>query len=145
MCNVYYCVISAWAFYYLFASFAAVLPWTDCGSWWNNFKCLPLRVLSNDTMAWYQERFLNNSLSLNESESPVIQFWKWELTALTFLILFGSHLQSKMNLLFILQKKSPRHNFRHRWNWRHKVGFGFAIIVRLDDSLLRFMERDNKI
>jgi len=30
---VYYNMIIAYTLYYLFASFKAVLPWSDCGEW----------------------------------------------------------------------------------------------------------------
>uniref|UniRef100_H2Z9J5 Transporter n=1 Tax=Ciona savignyi TaxID=51511 RepID=H2Z9J5_CIOSA len=32
---IYYNVIIAYAFFYLFASFTSVLPWTLCNQWWN--------------------------------------------------------------------------------------------------------------
>ena len=44
--NVYYNIILAWTFYYLFASFTSLLPWSHCGNDWNTKSC---RVSINDT------------------------------------------------------------------------------------------------
>ena len=38
--GIYYNVIMAWAFYYLFASFTAELPWARCGHSWNTPSCV---------------------------------------------------------------------------------------------------------
>ncbi|XP_071499451.1 sodium-dependent noradrenaline transporter-like [Diadema antillarum] len=35
----YYNVVIAWSFYYLFASFTKLLPWTFCGNTWNTEWC----------------------------------------------------------------------------------------------------------
>lgn len=37
--NIYYNVILAWGFYYLFASFTSVLPWSHCNNQWNTPNC----------------------------------------------------------------------------------------------------------
>ncbi|KAJ7379135.1 hypothetical protein OS493_017633 [Desmophyllum pertusum] len=39
LCSVYYNVIIAWTFYYLFASFQKHLPWESCDSSWNSNLC----------------------------------------------------------------------------------------------------------
>ena len=38
--NVYYNVILAWAFYYLFSSLTTVLPWSHCQNEWNTESCV---------------------------------------------------------------------------------------------------------
>ncbi|CAL1546239.1 unnamed protein product [Lymnaea stagnalis] len=37
---IYYNIIIAWTFYYLFMSFKRVLPWTTCGNPWNTPLCV---------------------------------------------------------------------------------------------------------
>lgn len=37
--GLYYNVIIAWAFFYLFSSFTANLPWASCDNWWNTEAC----------------------------------------------------------------------------------------------------------
>ena len=37
---IYYNVIVAWTLYYLFMSFRAVLPWSQCGNEWNTEHCV---------------------------------------------------------------------------------------------------------
>ncbi|XP_047737396.1 sodium- and chloride-dependent glycine transporter 1 isoform X1 [Hyalella azteca] len=37
--GLYYNVIIAWAFFYLFSSFTASLPWASCDHWWNTEAC----------------------------------------------------------------------------------------------------------
>jgi solute carrier family 6 GABA transporter-like protein 6/8/11/12/13 len=51
--NIYYNVILAWAFYYLFSSFTSVLPWAHCNNEWNTDKCLRSNrdlIILNNTM-----------------------------------------------------------------------------------------------
>ncbi|XP_056911346.1 sodium- and chloride-dependent GABA transporter 2-like [Takifugu flavidus] len=60
-----YIIIIAWAFFYLFSSFSADLPWTTCGNYWNTDACLdltnPNQSLSRTT--------INTTL-------PVVEFWQ---------------------------------------------------------------------
>ena len=35
---IYYNLVIAYSFHYLFSGFAKVLPWTRCDAWWNRKK-----------------------------------------------------------------------------------------------------------
>ncbi|XP_062391838.1 sodium- and chloride-dependent GABA transporter 2-like [Sardina pilchardus] len=60
-----YIVILAWAFFYLFSSFSAELPWTNCDNSWNTESCMrnTKDVSSNNTTGG------NGTL-------PVVEFWE---------------------------------------------------------------------
>ncbi|XP_015278380.1 PREDICTED: sodium- and chloride-dependent betaine transporter-like [Gekko japonicus] len=64
--NIYYIIILAWALFYLFNSFAAVLPWATCDNPWNTEHCVDFL---NGT-SWE-----NGTVSANAT-SPVIEFWE---------------------------------------------------------------------
>lgn len=55
LCCVYYNVIIAWCLYYMFKSFARVVPWANCDNFWNTPNC-SLSKKSSDVVA-------NNGLS----------------------------------------------------------------------------------
>ncbi|XP_024921616.1 sodium- and chloride-dependent GABA transporter 3-like [Cynoglossus semilaevis] len=62
-----YIVIIAWAFFYLFFSFRAELPWATCGNDWNTGRCCCYSCVDfNQT---------NRSLILNTT-LPVVEFWQ---------------------------------------------------------------------
>ncbi|XP_075957594.1 sodium- and chloride-dependent GABA transporter 2-like [Anarhichas minor] len=61
-----YIVIIAWAFFYLFSSFSADLPWATCGHDWNTDSCLDIN-------------HPNLSLSMTSRQNttlPVVEFWQ---------------------------------------------------------------------
>ncbi|BFZ24502.1 hypothetical protein BsWGS_27541 [Bradybaena similaris] len=60
---IYYNVIIAWNFYFLFSSFSGVLPWTLCDQSWNTPHCMVLR---------------NSSLSGNGTQSVLASSEFWE-------------------------------------------------------------------
>ncbi|XP_069573918.1 sodium- and chloride-dependent betaine transporter-like [Brachyistius frenatus] len=59
-----YVIILAWAFFYLFSSFSAELPWATCGHDWNTDSCLD----SNHQNMSMTSR-VNTTL-------PVVEFWQ---------------------------------------------------------------------
>ncbi|XP_049599401.1 sodium- and chloride-dependent GABA transporter 2-like isoform X1 [Syngnathus scovelli] len=61
-----YITIIAWAFFYLFSSFSAELPWATCGNDWNTDSCVDISVA-------------NLSLGVTHRENitlPVVEFWE---------------------------------------------------------------------
>ncbi|KAM8897212.1 sodium- and chloride-dependent GABA transporter 2-like [Spinachia spinachia] len=61
-----YIIIIAWAFFYLFLSFSAELPWASCGHEWNTDSCLDIN-------------HPNLSLSMTSRRNttlPVVEFWE---------------------------------------------------------------------
>ncbi|XP_028602354.2 sodium- and chloride-dependent betaine transporter-like isoform X1 [Podarcis muralis] len=71
--NVYYIIILAWALFYLFNSFAAVLPWASCSNTWNTALCVD---------------FLNSSSSEDNimpanATSPATEFWERRVLGIT--------------------------------------------------------------
>ncbi|XP_036975565.1 sodium- and chloride-dependent GABA transporter 2-like [Acanthopagrus latus] len=61
-----YIVIMAWAFFYLFSSFSADLPWATCGHYWNTDSCLDV---SQPNVSLSVSSRLNTTL-------PVVEFWQ---------------------------------------------------------------------
>lgn len=47
LCCVYYNVIIAWCLYYMFKSFASIVPWANCDNWWNTPNCTLSKKASN--------------------------------------------------------------------------------------------------
>ncbi|ESP01958.1 hypothetical protein LOTGIDRAFT_111250 [Lottia gigantea] len=85
--NIDYNIILAWAFYYLFQSFQAVLPWSTCDNDWNTDNC---RIF-NESSAFngsvlYQT--MTHNLSLNQNTSgqvidSVTEFWERKVLQLS--------------------------------------------------------------
>ncbi|XP_057701561.1 sodium- and chloride-dependent GABA transporter 2-like isoform X1 [Corythoichthys intestinalis] len=63
--SIYYIIILVWAFFYLFSSLSAELPWASCRNSWNTETCVEFS----------QRRTLNWTVSENAT-SPVREFWE---------------------------------------------------------------------
>eukprot|EP00096_Caligus_rogercresseyi_P010579 TRINITY_DN3906_c0_g1_i1.p1 TRINITY_DN3906_c0_g1~~TRINITY_DN3906_c0_g1_i1.p1 ORF type:complete len:673 (+),score=124.55 TRINITY_DN3906_c0_g1_i1:229-2247(+) len=77
--DIYYCVIIAWTFFYLIASFTALpgLPWNTCDGWWNTEFCYNPEDVKNETLNTWNINHHNKTLFLgeNKTNSPVEEFW----------------------------------------------------------------------
>ncbi|XP_053723811.1 sodium- and chloride-dependent GABA transporter 2-like [Synchiropus splendidus] len=71
--NIYYTVILAWAFLYLFSSFNAELPWSSCNNTWNTERCVEFD--RNDVL-------FNVTVPANAT-SPVREFWERRVLNIT--------------------------------------------------------------
>uniref|UniRef100_A0AAR2LY39 Transporter n=1 Tax=Pygocentrus nattereri TaxID=42514 RepID=A0AAR2LY39_PYGNA len=71
--SIYYIIILAWAFFYLFSSFSSQLPWASCSNAWNTESCFEFDRLDN---------FGNLSIPQNAT-SPVKEFWERRVLNIT--------------------------------------------------------------
>ncbi|KAG5837923.1 hypothetical protein ANANG_G00218260 [Anguilla anguilla] len=69
--GIYYIIILAWAFLYLFSSLSAELPWATCGNTWNTDTCIALG--QNSTTDYFAA----------DATSPVIEFWEGRVLGLS--------------------------------------------------------------
>nr|WLN44358.1 AAT3 [Sinonovacula rivularis] len=72
MTSMYYNMVLAWAFYYMFASFTSELPWTDCNNKWNTKYCaqkVPLRACDG------KEEVRNEDGSCYNADENLIGVW----------------------------------------------------------------------
>ncbi|XP_041804536.1 sodium- and chloride-dependent GABA transporter 2-like [Chelmon rostratus] len=70
--SMYYIVILAWSFRYLFSSFHTVLPWTSCNNTWNTENCTD----------YGQNYSLNGHINENAASS-VSEFWQRRVLCLS--------------------------------------------------------------
>ncbi|KAF5909366.1 sodium- and chloride-dependent GABA transporter 2-like isoform X2, partial [Clarias magur] len=71
--SIYYVIILAWAFFYLFSSFSLEVPWATCSNAWNTATCTEFDKMDN---------LLNSSIPENAT-SPVKEFWERRVLNLT--------------------------------------------------------------
>uniref|UniRef100_A0A4W4F102 Transporter n=1 Tax=Electrophorus electricus TaxID=8005 RepID=A0A4W4F102_ELEEL len=71
--SIYYIIILAWAFFYLFSSFSAELPWASCTNNWNTGSTCTFDSLGS---------FSNLSI-LHNATSPVKEFWERRVLNIT--------------------------------------------------------------
>ncbi|XP_008407030.1 sodium- and chloride-dependent GABA transporter 2-like isoform X1 [Poecilia reticulata] len=63
---VSYIVIQAWAFFYLFSSFSAELPWASCGNSWNTESCVEFD----------KKNMSSNWTAAANATTPATEFWE---------------------------------------------------------------------
>ncbi|KAL5109613.1 Sodium and chloride-dependent glycine transporter 1 [Taenia crassiceps] len=81
--SLYYNVIIATAFFYLFASFNSHLPWASCDNWWNTDTCRVIGAQSNisgsnatsPAVEYYNNYVLQKSSGFDDFGTPV-----WHIT-----------------------------------------------------------------
>ncbi|MEQ2172234.1 hypothetical protein GOODEAATRI_019037, partial [Goodea atripinnis] len=71
--SIYYIVILAWAFLYLFSSFNSELPWATCGNSWNTENCVEFDQRPD---------YFNMTIPANAT-SPVREFWERRVLNIT--------------------------------------------------------------
>ncbi|KZS15995.1 Sodium- and chloride-dependent neutral and basic amino acid transporter B(0+) [Daphnia magna] len=83
----YYCVLMALAFFYLFASFQAVLPWTECDPEWATEKCysssmanLSMFNLTSENVSSAEEYFYIYVLKKSPDMDSGLGVPDWRLT-----------------------------------------------------------------
>ncbi|XP_029462577.1 sodium- and chloride-dependent neutral and basic amino acid transporter B(0+)-like isoform X2 [Rhinatrema bivittatum] len=85
--SIYYNVIIAYSFFYLFASFQRVLPWSDCYEWANENCSKTIIGFCNTSsemniitvnMTWVDQNNLTciNSIVWKKTELPSQQYWR---------------------------------------------------------------------
>ncbi|XP_061197519.1 sodium- and chloride-dependent GABA transporter ine-like [Saccostrea echinata] len=74
--TTYYNVIIAWAFYYLFNCFQAVLPWVGCNHDWNSPNCWDGTTHQNFTNGTTNSSYVAASVKPNGSISPTEDFYQ---------------------------------------------------------------------
>ncbi|CAD5210387.1 unnamed protein product [Bursaphelenchus okinawaensis] len=72
MCISYFCVIVAWAIYYMIASFNSTFPWETCNNYWNDNKC----VTGKESQADLHRTVANLSRYGLSTETSVEQYWE---------------------------------------------------------------------
>ena len=71
--NIYYNVIMGWGFYYLFASFTKVLPWSNCDNPWNTELCRKASYAYSNINQTVREYVGNYSETLEANRTPEAQ------------------------------------------------------------------------
>lgn len=74
--NIYYIVILGWAFFYMFHSFQAVLPWSHCGNKWNTAACFAGKKFLSENITINGTFNGTRTFEDNSTVSPIVEFWK---------------------------------------------------------------------
>ncbi|XP_053354684.1 sodium- and chloride-dependent GABA transporter 2-like [Clarias gariepinus] len=90
--SIYYIIIMAWAFFYLFSSFSTELPWASCSNVWNTETCVEFDK---------KDKFSNWSRSENAT-SPEQEFWEKKVLNLTSSVDELGHVRWELALCLLL-------------------------------------------
>ncbi|KAJ8265955.1 hypothetical protein COCON_G00150540 [Conger conger] len=71
--SIYYIIILAWAFFYLFSSLSSELPWASCGNTWNTESCVE----------YSQKNLSGNWTFSGNATSPLKEFWERQVLNIT--------------------------------------------------------------
>lgn len=84
--NIYFIVIVSWICFYFVSSFASLLPWQRCDSYWNTKACRDVSggaanathgILTNLTTS------NNGTVALSRDSSSVVEFWERRVLGIT--------------------------------------------------------------
>ena len=114
MVMIYYNLVIAYSFHYLFSGFQKILPWTRCDAWWNSpqtrAECLIISSgeLSDDQLDCSIGQSTNNSILFWKDNSTFQQDW-----------IRVQHLESTVS--FRVRKFMPNHLYRQNvfQEWRN--------------------------
>ncbi|XP_033743037.1 uncharacterized protein LOC117329281 [Pecten maximus] len=70
--SIYYNMVNAWAFHFLFASMTGVLPWLGCDNFWNTEACSTNQYHVNNCSWINQTYFEDGNFTLNDSCVSVV-------------------------------------------------------------------------
>ncbi|XP_060898922.1 sodium- and chloride-dependent GABA transporter 2-like isoform X2 [Labrus mixtus] len=90
--SIYYVIILAWAFLYLFSSFNSEVPWGSCRNSWNTETCVEFDQTAN---------YVNWTVPANAT-SPVREFWERRVLNSTGNIQEMGHIRWELALCLLL-------------------------------------------
>ncbi|CAD5216094.1 unnamed protein product [Bursaphelenchus okinawaensis] len=79
MCISYFCVIVAWAIYYMIASFNTTFPWETCNNYWNDNKC----ITGKEPHLKLHQIKANLTAYGQQTETSVEQYWEKRVLMMT--------------------------------------------------------------
>lgn len=90
--DIYYCIIIAWTFFYLIATFTELpnLPWNTCEGWWNTEYCFKATDnMTENHLGLRNHSMLETAEHHNKTTTPVEEFWEHRVLRMNQGIEFG--------------------------------------------------------
>jgi hypothetical protein len=81
--TLYYSTIIAYAFYYLFASFSLVMPWSNCNNEWNTPLCLD-QIKSLESTNATQARIANMTHAGGSLTTPAEEYFNRRMLGMKY-------------------------------------------------------------